>query len=180
MALRACSALLLLVALVSCSADGGERARPSPSATYELPERPVRDGEKAVKAGTARSGETAFTLIGYTGGMAQLVGSHADVAPEGQYVRVRVMVENKARANQKFVAADQLLVTASGRTAAPDIEAMLIKRQPQEFLLGAAVRIELDLWWDIPRAERPVAVRFHGAPALGAVNDPAPAQVRLP
>ncbi|MFF5257627.1 DUF4352 domain-containing protein [Actinomadura viridis] len=176
--LSACSAIFLLTAASACS--GGDRDRSRQSPAYDLPARTVRDGEKAVRAGTVRSGDTAFTVIGYRGGMPELVGSHADMAPKGAYVRVRLVVENAGRTNQTFSAERQLLVTATGRTAEPDREAMLIKRQPAEFEVGAAVRVEMDLWYDVPRGERPVALRLSGSASVGAVSDPPPAEVKLP
>ena len=51
----------------------------------------------------------------------------------------------------------QLLVTGDGRSQAPDKEAMVIKRQPLTFDLGAAMRVQLDLWYDVPAAPGPPA-----------------------
>ncbi|WP_395106891.1 DUF4352 domain-containing protein [Actinomadura sp. SCN-SB] len=164
----------------ACSDDGAEEGRTAAKPTYELPPRPVRDGEKAVKTPTARSGETAFTVIGYTGGMPELVGSHADVAPKGRYVRVRLVVENTGRTGQTFVPKEQVLVLASGRTIALDREAMLVKRMPEQFPVGAGMRVELDIWYDVPRSERPTAIRFQGEPGVGAVSEPSPVDVKLP
>ncbi|GLZ03702.1 hypothetical protein Acsp03_11690 [Actinomadura sp. NBRC 104412] len=189
MALRTRSVLSRLLPVLAvtvftataCSGDGAEEGRTAAKPTYELPPRPVRnDGEKAVKAPTARSGETAFTVIGYTGGMPELVGSHADVRPKGQYVRVRLVVENTGRTGQTFVPKEQSLVLASGRTITPDREAMLVKRMPEQFPVGAGMRVELDIWYDVPRTERPAAIRFQGEPGVGAVSEPAPVDVKLP
>lgn len=171
--------LLLPLGLAGCATEK-ERPQGRPTATYELPPRPVRDGETAVRTGTVRSGDIAFTVIGFRAAMPELVGSHADMRPRGAYARARLVIENLGRTTGLLSMDKQLLVGADGRAHRPDQQAMLIKRQPLEFELGAAVRLELDLWYDLPAATDPAALRLFGTPGVGAVSDPPPVEVKLP
>lgn len=181
---RILSTMILTTAvglLSACSAGTGAGTAASATPTYELPPRPVRDGETAVRAAPVQSGDLAFTVIGLHGGMPELVGSHADVRPKnGQFVRVRLITENRGRTTATFTSGKQLLVAADGATYRPDRVAMLVKRQPAAIDVGAAVRIELDLWYDIPRASRAAALRLVGTPSVGAAADPPGTDVKLP
>jgi hypothetical protein len=147
--------------------------------TYRLPPRPVRDGETPLSGKTVRSGDLAFTPIGLRAGIPELVGSHADVRPRGQYVRIRLIAENGGRTTQTFDSGKQLLITTDGGAHRPDRDAMLVKRQPGSIDVGAAVRIELDLWYDIPLGEKTRALRLVGTPSVGAVSDPPGADIAL-
>jgi uncharacterized protein DUF4352/putative VirB-like lipoprotein len=175
-------AALAAAALTGCSTgDGGIAASSSATPTYQLPPRTVRDGETAVRAAPARSGDLAFTVIGLSAGMPELVGSHADIRPQhGQFVRVRLITENRGRTTATFTAAKQLLVTTDGATFRPDHVTMLVKRQPESIDVGAAVRIELDLYYDIPTGRKPSALRVVGTPSVGSASDPSGIDIKLP
>ncbi|MBC6461528.1 DUF4352 domain-containing protein [Actinomadura sp. HBU206391] len=179
---------ILVITTAAAAACSGDASPPqgstTPSAasatpTYRLPSRPVRDGETPLSGGTVRSGDLAFTPIGLRAGMPELVGSHADVRPKGQFVRIRLVTENRGRTTQTFDSRKQLLVTTDGATHQPDLDAMLVKRQPDSIDVGSAVRIELDLWYDIPRESRVRALRLVGTPSVGAVSDPPGVDVGL-
>ncbi|GAA2101513.1 DUF4352 domain-containing protein [Actinomadura alba] len=166
--------------LTACSSgDGPSKATATPTPTYELPARPVRDGEKALRGTTVRSGDLAFTPIGLRTRMPELVGSHADVRPRGQFVRIRLVTENRGRTTQTLNTAKQLLITTDDATHPPDWQAMLIKRQPESIDVGSAVRIELDLWYDIPPGDRVKALRLVGTPPVGATSDPPGVDIAL-
>jgi hypothetical protein len=139
----------------------------------------VRDGETALSGTTVRSGDLAFTPIGLRAGMPDLVGSHADIRAKGQFIRIRLVTENRGRTTQTFNSRKQLLVTTDGSTHPPDLDAMLVKRQPDSIDVGSAVRIELDLWYDVPRDDRVRALRLVGTPSVGAVSDPPGVDVAL-
>jgi hypothetical protein len=175
------AAALAAAALPACSTGtpGSPASSSSATPTYELPPRPVRDGETAIRARTVQSGDLAFTVIGLRGAMNELAGSHAEVSPKGQYVRIRLITENRGRTTQTFISSKQLLLTTDGATYRPDRDAMLIKRQPDSIDVGAAVRIELDLWYDIPRSAKAAGLRFVGSPTVGAVSDPPSVDVKL-
>jgi hypothetical protein len=172
--------LLILVAvpavaagLVACS---GRSAGPAPKPTYPALSRPVRFGEVPLNQPTVQDGTLRFTVIGYTGDIVELFGSHAEWFPRGRLVAVRLVLENVARTQQNFQAWRQQLVAADGRTFTADQDAINIKRQPWEQLVGSEVRIEFDLYFDIPKDARPVAVRFHADPPGKGASVQLPAQ----
>ncbi|MEU8199665.1 DUF4352 domain-containing protein [Streptosporangium sp. NPDC049046] len=176
-------AALLLSGLSGCS--GAPQANPAspqatPTPTYELPPRPVRPGESAVKAAPVTDGDTRFQVIGLQKGLSGFFGSHAEWQAKGQYVVVRILVENPGRTNSRFDAKRQKLVAADGATYTVDKFAQAIKRQPDELPLGAQVRIELDLWYDIPKEAKVSAIRLFGDPPLGVGGSTDGVQVPLP
>ncbi|WP_018657191.1 DUF4352 domain-containing protein [Actinomadura flavalba] len=163
----------LALALTGCSGDPGGTRDAAP--TYPLAARTVRPGESAVRAAPVTGGELRFQVIGLTAGLTTLAGSHADRAPRGRYVRVRLVVENTGRTGQRLDVRAQRLRTADGAAHARDLQATLIKRQPADTLdLGAGMRTEMDLWFDIPAATQPAALRLVGTAPLGAVTAEAP------
>jgi hypothetical protein len=54
------------------------------------------------------------------------------------------------------------------------------KRQPDTLPLGAEVRIETDLWFDIPKEAKVTAIRLYGDPPLGSRAATDGAEVPLP
>jgi hypothetical protein len=182
-------ALLLLAATVPACSDGGDED--GQGATYRLPAERVRDGERAVRGKTARSSDLEFTVLGYQDGIREILGTHAGMAPKGRYVRIRLLVVNRGRDIQVFDTWKQLLVTAEGaagetggtsggRTHVPDVNATMVKRQPERLSVGAAMRAEFDLWYDVPGAARVRGIRLSGSPTVGAVSDPPAAEIKLP
>jgi len=156
----------LFVLLAACA--------PSPPAgplSYDLPARPVRDGEAPLHVPPTMSGDTQFELMGLTAGMTTVIGSHADWPAKGQFVRLRVAVTNTARTTALFDARHQVLVASDGSTSHPSEDAMLIKRQPANVDLGSSVRLEFDLWFDIPKEAHPTALRAFGGGTLTDLAD---------
>ncbi|WP_344865759.1 DUF4352 domain-containing protein [Planomonospora alba] len=163
------AAALLLAASAGCSGPPGPRTG-SPAAatpTYELPPRPVRPGETPVTAAPVQDGDTRFTVIGLQKGLEGFFGSHAEWQAKGRYVVVRIVAENPGRTNSRFDARRQRLLTADGRSYGLDAFSHAIKRQPETFLLGAGVRVELDLWFDVPDGAVVSGIRLYGDPPLG-------------
>jgi hypothetical protein len=160
--------LRLLAVAVLLLAAGCQASAPSTpaTATYELPPRPVRPDETALKVPPAKNGDTEFTLIGFAAGLPSITGSHTEMPAKGQYVRLRLVVTNTGTSSVLFDAMRQLLVDDKGATHPPDEQAMLIKRQPGQFDLGHSVRVEFDLYWDIPKGAKPVTLRVFGGPTI--------------
>ncbi|WP_328452112.1 DUF4352 domain-containing protein [Amycolatopsis sp. NBC_00438] len=156
-------AVLVLVLTAGCQA-----AAPSTpaTATYDLPPRPVRPDETALQVPPAKNGDTEFDLIGFAAGLPSITGSHTEMPAKGQYVRLRLVVTNTGTSSVLFDATRQLLVDDKGATHPPDEQAMLIKRQPARFDLGHSVRVEFDLYWDIPKGTEPVTLRAFGGPTI--------------
>lgn len=148
-----CALVLCCGTLTGCA--GEEEGTRGPEVYGQTP-RPVRDGERAVRAPAENSGELLFRVLGVTDGLTRTTGSHAEVdARRGQYVRVRVLVENLGRTSTELDLAEQRLVTSDGGSFSPDGPTMTLKRQPLSPELGATVRLEFDLWYDIPAGLRP-------------------------
>jgi uncharacterized protein DUF4352 len=173
---------VVLLAALSPACSTGHAAAPvnkSTPRTYDLPPRTARPDETVLHLPVAHSGDLAVTVIGLRDRMDTVAGSHADVAPKGQFVRIRLVVENTGRITGTFDTRKQLLMAADGRTFRPDLDAMLIRRQPTTIDVGSGVRVEMDLWYDIPRQVKETALRVVGSPTMGAVADPPPADVHL-
>ncbi|WP_068922772.1 DUF4352 domain-containing protein [Planobispora rosea] len=167
-------AFLLALSLGGCTqqeaASGGPSPRPSP--TYELPPRPVRPGEIPVSAAPVQDGEIRFQVIGLQKGLDGFFGSHAEWKAKGQYVVVRIVTENAGRTNARFDATEQKLLTSGGTAYRIDKFTQATKRQPETFLLGAGVRIEMDLWFDIPDGAEATGIQLFGSPPLGFRTTP--------
>lgn len=155
--------------LPGCS-SGTDRPAPGPSPTYAIPAETARPAEKVIKAAPVVDGQMRFRVLGFTGGMPSMFGSHAEWNAKGRYVRVRVLIESTDRTNQKFDAKQQLLVAADGRTFHVDDFGQAIKRQPDEIQVGSFVRMEFDLWYDVPEDARITKIRFFADPPLGAIG----------
>jgi len=173
-----------LAAFVLSGCSGAPQAGPAspqatPTPTYELPPRPVRPSESPVKAAPVTDGDTRFQVIGLQKGLSGFFGSHAEWQAKGQYVVVRILVENPGRTNARFDVKRQKLIAADGTAHTVDKFAQAIKRQPDELPLGAQVRIELDLWYDIPKEAKVSAIRLFGDPPLGVTGSTDGVQVPL-
>lgn len=161
----------VMAALTACT----DETPPAPTTgtaaaeTYPLPARTVRPEEQPLHT-EGHDGDTGYTIIGLTR-MPTLVGSHVEWAAKGRYLRIRLVVDNRGRTSVLFDTRRQLLVLADGSIQLPDESAMLIKRQPTTFDIGAAVRVEFDLYYDIPVDAEPAALRAFGGPTLTDMKD---------
>ncbi|MEV4254268.1 DUF4352 domain-containing protein, partial [Spirillospora sp. NPDC049652] len=147
---------------------------------YTLPAEKLRDGEKAQKDRTGRSSDMLFTVVAYTDGIATILGTHAEMNPKGQYVRIRLLCVNTGRDLQVFDTWAQRLVLTDGRRIGADINSTMVKRQPERLSVGANMRAEFDLWFDVPKGAKVKSVQLYGSPAVGMVTDPPPADIPLP
>jgi hypothetical protein len=170
----AAPALALAAALLiaGCSGSGSD-------ATYKIPAEKARDGETVLQGRTGQSADLRFTVIGVSTAMTDVMGTHAAMDAKGAFTRVRVLAVNTGRDIQVFDTWKQRLVTTDGRAHSPDVNATMIKRQPERISVGASMRVEFDLWFDLPRGARTKAVRLRGSPPVGSVSDPAPAEIAL-
>jgi hypothetical protein len=158
---------LVAVVLVGAVAGCGASAPPTDTrATYEQVPHTVRPNEKPLSLPQTVEGDSTIRLIGLTTGIPSLVGSHAELPAKGQIVRIRLEVVNTGRSTLLFDSRRQLLLTAGGGAYAPDSQAMQIKRQPTTFDLGANVRVEFDLYYDVPTGATPTGLRVFGGPTF--------------
>jgi Domain of unknown function (DUF4352) len=171
------SLLAVAVALTGCSGTSTpDKPRPT---TYVQAPRTVRPDETPLRGKPVQDGDTQFTLIGYSAHLPSLVGSHAEIQAKGQYVRIRLVVVNLGRSGVLFDTRRQLLVLDDGSTHAPDGPTMIVKRQPDKFDLGAQVRVEFDLYYDVPKDAEPVALRAFGGPTLTDMKDKEGTDIRI-
>lgn len=98
-----------------------------------------------------RDGDLVFEVLAVQAPIPVIVGTHAEFTPRGEFVRVRVVVRNSDVVFHELHTDAQRLVDAAGRRYEPSADAMRIKRQPDTADLGSQNRLELDLWFDIPK-----------------------------
>ncbi|WP_067462704.1 hypothetical protein [Actinomadura macra] len=168
--------LAAATALPGCSGSGHATSVPD----YRIPPEKARESEIATTGKAGRSADMRFTVIGFREGMTEVMGTHAAMGAHGSFTRIRLLAVNTGRDIQVFDTWKQRLVTTDGVVHEPDVNATMIKRQPERLSVGAAMRCEFDLWFDVPRGARTKAVRLYGSPPVGAVSDPPPAEIPLP
>ncbi|ANN18646.1 hypothetical protein SD37_25485 [Amycolatopsis orientalis] len=164
--MRKCVTVAAAALLLLSGCSGGEPQAAPSKAVYDLPAREVRPDETALHLPPALNGETEFSLIGLAAGLPSLTGSHAEFEAKGQFVRLRLVVTGKGLSGILFDTRRQQLVTDSGAVIGVDNQAMTIKRQPDKFELGRGVRVEFDLYFDLPKEAKPVLLRAFGGPTL--------------
>ncbi|MEU4825656.1 DUF4352 domain-containing protein [Actinomadura sp. NPDC023710] len=169
-------ALAAALPLAGCSGSGHTASLPD----YKIPAEKAREGEAVPEGKTGKSADMRFTVVGFREAMTDVMGTHASMNAKGAFTRVRVLAVNTGRDIQVFDTWRQRLVTTDGATHSPDVNATMIKRQPERLSVGASMRVEFDLWFDVPRGARTRAVRLYGSPPVGATTDPAPAEIKLP
>ncbi|SNR64151.1 DUF4352 domain-containing protein [Actinomadura mexicana] len=172
----ASTALAAALPLAGCSGSGDTAPLPD----YKIPAERAREGEAVPAGKTGKSADMRFTVVGFREAMTDVMGTHASMNAKGAFTRVRVLAVNTGRDIQVFDTWRQRLVTTDGAAHSPDVNATMIKRQPERFSVGASMRVEFDLWFDVPRGARTRAVRLYGSPPVGATTDPAPAEIKLP
>ncbi|TDD31822.1 DUF4352 domain-containing protein [Actinomadura sp. KC06] len=177
-ALTVAASAALAAAVAFAGSSGSKEAETAP--TYRIPAEKAREGESVPEGKTGRSADMTFTVIGFREGMTEVMGTHAAMGSKGTFTRIRVLAVNTGRDIQVFDTWKQRLVTADGAAHSPDVNATMIKRQPERLSVGSFMRAEFDLWFDVPRGAKAKAVRLHGSPTVGAVSDPAPAEITLP
>ncbi|MEV0680639.1 DUF4352 domain-containing protein [Actinosynnema sp. NPDC050436] len=175
------SGLVVAALLVAgCSSAPASEAPPSSAPpTYPVPPGTARPDEKVLHLPTASDGDTAFTLLGLTTGMDALIGSHAEFEAKGRFVRIRLSVVNNGRSSASFNARRHLLVDDEKVEHAVDVQAMTIKRQPDVVDLGANVRLEYDVYYDLPEDAKPLALRVFGGPTLTDLQDGSSTEILL-
>nr|WP_206795939.1 DUF4352 domain-containing protein [Amycolatopsis sp. MtRt-6] len=169
---------VVVVLALAAGCQAGQPSAPAP-ATYELPPRQVRPDETALKLPPAKNGDTEFTLIGLAAGLPSITGSHTEFAAKGQFVRLRLVVTNTGTSSVLFDTGRQLLVDDQGVAHPPEEQAVIIKRQPRQFDLGHGVRVEFDLYWDIPKDRKPVTLRAFGGPSITDMKNLTGTDIRL-
>jgi hypothetical protein len=165
--MRAAALALLLTA---CTTQAAPPAQTTAN-TYPVPPETARPDERILHLPTVNDGDTTFTALGLSTGIPTLIGSHAEFAARGQFVRIRIVATNGGRSTALFNARRQLLIDADNKEYTPDEPAMTTKRQPGQTELGAGVRLEFDLYYDIPKEAKPLKLKVFGGPTLTDLQD---------
>jgi hypothetical protein len=178
--------VVLVMAVVLAAAGCGDtpvvagpETTATSAATYPVPVQTVRPDEKPLKIPTTADGDTAFTLVGLTTEMPTLIGSHAEFHAKGQFVRIRMSVINNGRSSVSFDARRHVLIDDREAEHPVDTQAMAIKRQPETIDLGANVRLEYDVYYDLPKDAKPLALRVYGGPTLTDLKDESSTEIPL-
>jgi len=151
-----------VLAAAGCSSDSAAGpARPSASAspTYLQAPRTARPFETPLAGASATGPQVTVTVLGLRAHLSSLIGTHAEWLPRGEYQRLRVVLDNGSATYREFTTSKLLLVTADGRTYPPDYDAMNIARQPKVATVPAQGRLEMDLWYDVPKGSTLRALR---------------------
>jgi hypothetical protein len=183
LAMRPALALLaILLAATGCTSGGSEEPPPTTTTrpTYELNPRTARPDEKPIRMASQQDGETQFDIIGITPSQPSLSGSHAEFNAKGRFYRIRVAITNIGRNFTDFDTRKQVLITEDNVTHVVDDPAMTVKRQPDKFSLGASVRTEFDLYYDIPKDAKVKALRVFGGATLSDQDDATGTDIPLP
>ncbi|WP_067475961.1 DUF4352 domain-containing protein [Actinomadura hibisca] len=167
------SVALVLSVVPGCAEDD----KPPPA--YAMPYEKVREDERVMHGRSGRSSDLEVTVLGLSDPLTSLYGTHAEIRPKGRFVRVRILAVNRGRDIQVFDTWKQYLVTADGRAHEPNVNAIMVKRQPERLSVGAFMRAEFDLYYDVPKESASKALRVVGSPAVGAVSQPAAADIPL-
>ncbi|WP_433263326.1 hypothetical protein ACQPZF_31895 [Actinosynnema sp. CS-041913] len=171
--------VLAVVAVVAVGCTSAPAAVDPVVSAYPVPTVPVRPDERVLRVSTTADGDTAFTLLGLTTGMRALIGSHAEFEAQGQFVRIRMSVINNGRSGVSFDARRHVLLDAQRVEYVVDSQAMTIKRQPEVIDLGANVRLEYDVYYDLPLTASPSALRVFGGPTLTDLKDESGTEILL-
>lgn len=127
-------------------------------------------GSVAIDPPAAHPGPFIVQAKEFRCGMAEIVGTHAEFYPKrGQYCRVRVDVTADDATEDYWDSLQQQLTMSNGTTIGADLDAMHIKRQPLQILLGGHETLEFDLWFDVARGAEPTALVVR--PAAGSPAD---------
>ncbi|WP_405166787.1 DUF4352 domain-containing protein [Nocardia sp. NBC_01499] len=138
----------LLLPLAACGAEPATTPTPPPvTTTAEYVRTPLDCSKLTVTALTVEPG------IGY------IFGTHAEWLPKGQYIRIRVAITNTDNEFHTTRPTDYQLDDAADHPHTTSVDAMEIKRQPNELNIGAGNRVEMDLWYDIPVDTSPKLLR---------------------
>lgn len=154
------TAALLALATAGCSSDDAPpAAAPSASPTYAQAPRTARPFETPLATASATELQASVTVVGLRVHLTSLIGTHAEWLPKGEYERLRIALDNGSATFRDFSTEKLLLVTGDGKTHKPDYDAMNIARQPKVATVPAQGRLEMDLWYDVPKGSTVRALR---------------------
>lgn len=160
-----CVAVLLFAVAGCAGSAGGTGARPAtgsvPVGSPPVSSAPAGSASPVttVTPPDAGCGRLHAAVVAVEPNQTYIVGTHAEFAPKnGQFLRVRVSVSNDDPTFHTVHTLASVLVDTAGARHPPSPEAMLIKRQPADVVLGGHDEAQFELWYDLAPATRPAAV----------------------
>ena len=159
LAAPAAAALAAAALAAGCTSGSAPEPAPAASPTYREAPRTARPLETPLASASATAQNVSVTVVGLRTRLTSLVGTHAEWLPKGEYERLRVALDNGSATYREFATERLLLVDADGQTHRPDYDAMNIARQPKVAIVPAQGRLEMDLWYDLPKGATVTALR---------------------
>jgi hypothetical protein len=172
-------ALAVLLLGTGCTGSAGE-TKARPHVTVEVPIAP----DDVAQSGEVRSGHQLFQPLAGRCGIVGVTGSHAEFLPKRPLCHLRLRITANDATAHSVLLADQKLWLADDTLVDLSPDAMHVKRQPTEVVLGATNAAEVDLWWEPPIGAKVRGVLLrgdHDVEVQGTTTTPAenPNGVRL-
>jgi hypothetical protein len=145
------AAAVMAALLTSCSSTTGTDGAAPTSTPTQTPRRPT------VTPPDPDCGRLELQVLGVQGGRQVIVGTHAEwQSKAGQFVRVRIYATNLDGTFHTFHLLQGPVIDADATSTLPDRQAMLIKRQSEDVVLGGENQARFDIWFDLPTTAHPV------------------------
>ena len=163
--------LLALLLAAGCGGSSAERSS-TPHVTVDVP----IDPDDVPQHGEVRSGHQLFQPLAGRCGIVGVTGSHAEFLPQRPLCHLRLRITADDATAHSVLLADQKLVLTDGTLVGLSTDAMHVKRQPTDVLLGAHNAAEVDLWWEPPVGAKVRAVLLvgdHDVEVQGTTTKPA-------
>jgi len=152
--------LIITVSLPACGSSAA-KSRPPADLTVHIPRTDARDVPFSPQASTI-DGNLRLTPLAAECGLTYLIGTHAEIDFKGQLCRLRLTVENVDNSFHRFDTTAQRLLDTTGKAVAPDGQAMDVKRQDREPLIGAGDALVLSLYFALAPHHVPAAFVLRG------------------
>ena len=159
--LGACLSGLLLIGSVAGCGSGPSKSRSPADLAIHLPPVDSRDVPYLPAAATT-DGNLRLTPLAAECGITYLIGTHAEIDFKGQLCRLRLAVQNVDNGFHTFDTTAQRLVDTTGKASPPDLQAMNVKRQDQQPILGAGDVLVMTLYFGLPDDHVPASFVLHG------------------
>jgi hypothetical protein len=162
---------LAVLLVVGCSGSSASTSA-TPHVTIDVP---IDPGDVA-QHGEVRAGHQLFRPLAGRCGIVGVTGSHAEFVPKRPLCHLRLRITADDATAHAVTLADQQLVLSDGTRVSLSPDAMHVKRQPTEVLLGARNAAEVDLWWEPPvgaKVRGVLLVGDHDVEVQGTTTNPA-------
>ena len=126
-------------------------ATESAAAAVPKPDPEPQTNEIFLHVPQIRIGELTYQPLRMACGVSEVVGSHAEWPAKGQFCEIRGTVGNWDAQTHEWDSSKTELLTTDGRKIPMSVDAMEVKRQPDQLVIGSEVHYEFDVYYDVPR-----------------------------